>query len=160
MMVREGKDRDRALAMTRAAIARVEHEGIRADLERFADGAEVCLGADEIFLALDAVRSIVSTAVVLGPTIGHDVTQEILDGLDQDSKQTAIALQRGLGFTKNSDSKCDIKSGTGAGSSSCVDSKNSVCYTLSSGSGCGSTGSGFQFVWEAAERRQGVIRTQ
>ena len=138
------------LPATRSAIRRIEHEGIRADLERFAAGAEACLAADEIPLALDAVRTIVTTVVALDRTIGPEVAIGILDGLGDDSEGTALALRRGLGFTKNYDSKCDIQSGTPIGSSGCVDSKNSVCYTLSSGSGCGGSSGRFQFVWEAA----------
>jgi hypothetical protein len=110
-------------------------------------GVEVCIQHQEIHLAFDAVRTVVTTVIALDRTITPDVTVAILDGLVEDAQNQAIALQRGLGFTKNFDSKCDIKSGTGPGTSTCVDSRNSTCYTLSSGTGCGGT-SGFRFVWE------------
>ena len=139
------------LSATRSAIGQIEHAGIRADLERFVIGAEACLEYEEVPLALDAVRTIVSTVVALDRTIGADVTLGILDGLVADSEQTALALRRGLGFTKNFESMCDIKEGTPPGSSTCVDAQDSVCYTLNSGSGCGGTSGKFQFVWEAAE---------
>ncbi len=148
MTVGQYRHGDRALPRTRIAIGRIEHDGIRADLERFIDGAEVCLEAAEISLALDAVRTIVSTVVALDRTIGPEVTLDILDGLTDDSEQTALPLRRGLGFTKDFESKCDIKKGTPPGSSTCVDAKNSACYTLDSGSGCGSTSTRFQFVCE------------
>jgi hypothetical protein len=151
MTVQQDKHGNSQLAATRSAIAKIEHEGIRADLERFVAGAEVCLESREMFLALDSVRTIVSTVVALDRTIGPDVTLGILDGLTQDSEQTAIALQRGLGFTSTKNSKCDIKKGTPPGSSTCVAATNSTCYTLDSGSGCGSTSTRFQFVWEVAE---------
>lgn len=139
------------LPATGAAVARIEHEGIRADLQRFVEGAENCLDHDEVPLALDAVRTIVATAVALDRTIGPEVTLGILDGLIADSERTALALRRGLGFTKNFDSKCDIKTGTPPGSSTCVDSKNATCYTLDSGSGCGGTSGRFQFVWDVQQ---------
>jgi hypothetical protein len=140
-----------SLSLTRSALAKIQQEGIRADLERFVDGAEACLAADEIFLALDAVRTIVSTVVALDRTIGPNVTLGILDGLDEDSESAALALRRGLGYTKSTESKCDIKTGTPPGSSTCISAKNSVCYTLDSGSGCGSTGTRFQFVWDVSQ---------
>lgn len=139
------------LSATRSAIARIEHPGIRGDLERFVDGAEVCLESQEIFLAIDAVRTVVSTAIALDRTIGPDVTLGILDGLTQDTETKALALQRGLGFTKTPNSKCDIKKGTPPGSSTCVSAQNSTCYTLDSGSGCGSTSGRFEFVWEVVQ---------
>lgn len=150
MIEEQSKRGSHRLPATRSAIQLIEHSGIRAAIERFADGAEACLAADEIPLALDAVRTIVTTVVALDQTIGPEVTLGILDGLGDDSEQTAVALRRGLGFTKNDDSKCDIRSGTPIGSSGCVDSKNSTCYTLDSGSGCGGSSGRFQFVWELA----------
>jgi len=148
----KSKHGSRRLPATHRAIQLIEHTSIRADLERFLQGAEACLASEQIPLALDAVRTIVSTVVALDRTIGPDVAIGILDGLRDDSQQTALALRLGLGFTRNEDSKCDIRSGTPIGSSGCVDSKDSVCYTLSSGSGCGGTSGRFQFVWEAATR--------
>jgi len=150
MTVRQEGRSGHALGATRAALAKIEHDGIRHDLERFLEGAERCLHHEEVPLALDAVRTIVSTVVALDRTIGPDVAMGVLDGLAADSKSTAQSLRMGLGFTRNEDSKCDIRSGTPIGSSSCVDAKNSICYTLSSGSGCGSTSTRFQFVWEVA----------
>ena len=78
-----------------------------------------------------------------------EVTLGILDGLVEDSERTAPALRRGLGFEKNFESKCDIKEGAPFGSSTCVDAKDSVCYTLSSGSGCRGPSGHFHFVWDA-----------
>jgi len=147
---REKTPGTRALRMTRTALAAIEHEHIRKDLERFVDGAEKCLAADEIVLALDAVRTVVTTVVALDRTLGHDVAIGILDGLRLDSQETAVALQRGLGYTSKDNSKCDIRPGTPIGSSSCAAAKNSTCYTLDSGSGCGSSSTRFQFVWEDA----------
>jgi hypothetical protein len=138
------------LSATRAAVGKIAHTDIRADLERFVAGAEVCLEFEEVPLALDAVRTIVSTVVALDRTIGPEVTLGILDGLIEDSESTALALRRGLGFEKNFESKCDIKEGTPPGSSTCVDAENSVCYTLDSGSGCGGTSGSFRFVWDVA----------
>lgn len=137
------------LSATRSAVGKIEHAGIRADLERFVVGAEVCLHYEEVPLALDAVGTIVATVVALDRTIGPEVTLGILDGLVEDSQRTALALRRGLGFDKNFESRCDIKEGTPPGSSTCVDAEDSVCYTLSSGSGCGGTSGRFQFVWDA-----------
>lgn len=150
MTVQQDKTGSGQLSAMRLAIARIKHEGIRADLGRFVDGAEACLESSEIFLALDAVRTIVSAVVALDRTIGPEVALGILDGLTEDSQQTAVALQRGLGFTSTKNSKCNIKSGTPPGSSTCVAATNSTCYTLNSGSGCGSTSTRFQFVWEIA----------
>lgn len=133
------------------ALGKIAHAGIRADLERFVVGAETCLEYEEVPLALDAVRTIVSVVIALDRTIGPEATLGILDGLSEDSQRTALAMRRGLGFTKNFESKCDIKTGTPPGSSTCVDAKNSVCYTLDSGSGCGGTSGRFRFVWEAAD---------
>lgn len=148
MAVRQDdRGRGRLLA-TRAAVGRIEHAGIRADVERFVQGAEVCLHYEEVPLALDAVRTVVATVVALDRTIGPEVTLGILDGLVEDSQRTALALRRGLGFEKNFESKCDIKEGP-FGSSTCVDAEDSVCYTLSSGSGCGGPSGHFQFVWDA-----------
>ena len=137
------------LSATRTALRGVKSRQIRKDLRRFVAGAERCLEHQEVHVALDAVRSLVTTVIALDRTLTPNVTLAILDGLVEDSTNEAIALQRGLGFTKNFDSKCDIKSGTPIGSSTCVDSKNSTCYTLDSGSGCGGT-SGFRFIWERA----------
>ena len=150
MTVRQDEARPRRLSATRAAVGNITHTGIRADLERFVGGAEVCLEYDEIPLALDAVRTIVSTVIALDRTIGPEVTLGILDGLLEDSGTTALSLRRGLGFEKNFESKCDIKEGTPPGSSTCVDAEDSVCYTLDSGSGCGGTSGSFRFVWDVA----------
>lgn len=139
-----------SLARTRRAIARVEHEGIRADLVRFIDGAETCLNAGEVYLAIDAVKMVVTTVVALDRTLGPEVTYGILDGLSEDSESSAMALRWGLGYTSTKNSKCDIKPFTPPGSSSCVSARNSTCYTLDSGSGCGSSSGRFEFVWEIA----------
>lgn len=140
-----------SLAATRTALDRIREPAIREDLLRFVTGAEFCLQYRENYLALDAVKTLVTTIVALDRTITPEVTAAILDGLVDDSANGAVALQRGLGFTKNEGMKCDIVSGTGPGSSRCVASRKSTCYTLDSGSGCGGT-SGFRFVWEAAMR--------
>lgn len=145
------------LTSTRKALGRIRDAAIRADLERVVAGAEVCLAHREFFLAFDAVRTVVTTVVALHRTISPEATAGVLDGLLDDSKHGAIALQRGLGFTKTTDSKCDIKTGSPIGSSSCVSQKDSTCYTLDSGSGCGGT-SGFHFVWEAALESDGGAR--
>ena len=139
-----------ALARTRRAIGNVEHEGIRSDLIRFIDGAETCLKANEVYLAIDAVKMVVTTVVALDRTIGPAVTFGILDGLSEDSESTATALRWGLGYTSTRNAKCDIKPFTPPGSSSCVSARNSTCYTLDSGSGCGSSSGRFEYVWEVA----------
>lgn len=141
--------KDSKLQATREALADVKDPSIREDLLRFVKGAEICLEYEEVYVALDCVRTIVTTTVALERTLSPEVATGILSGLVKDSQTSALALRRGLGFTKNFDEKCDIKKGTPIGSSTCVSKPNSVCYTLSSGSGCGGT-SGFQFVWEVA----------
>lgn len=60
MTLRQEGRGDGTLPRTRIAVGRIDHEGIRADLARFLDGAEVCLESAETPLALDAVRTIVS----------------------------------------------------------------------------------------------------
>lgn len=135
------------LPATRSAVNRIREPAIREDIERFVSGAEFCLEHNENHLALDAVRTVVTTVVALDRTISPEVAAAILDGLTEDAANGAVALQRGLGFTKNQNMKCDIQSGTGPGTSRCVARRNSTCYTLDSGSGCGGT-SGFRFVWE------------
>ena len=141
-------EKEPELVATRRALRAIRNPEIRDDLCHFISGAETCLRAQEIHLALDAVRSVVCAVVALNRTISSEVAVRILDGLLEDSEKGAVALRRGLGFTKNKNEKCDIKSGTPIGSSSCVSSPNSTCYTFSGGSGCGGT-SGFQFVWES-----------
>ena len=71
-MLQDGQIMPRLLD-TRAAVRTIEHDGIRADLERFVDGAEVCLEYEEFALAVDVVRSIVATVVALDRTIGPEV---------------------------------------------------------------------------------------
>ena len=100
-------------------------------------GREICLEYEEVYVALDCVRTIVTTTVALERTLSPEVATGILSGLVKDSQTSALALRRGLGFTKNFDEKCDIKKGTPIGSSTQFSKPNSVCYTLSSGSGCG-----------------------
>lgn len=147
--MKDADRRDSVLGTTRGAIEQIEQETIRSDLLRFVSGAELCLQHQEVPLALDCVRTIATTVMALERTLTAEVVAEVLGAIEQDSQTTAQALRRGLGFTKHHDAKCDIKPGTPIGSSPCLAKQNSVCYTLSSGSGCGGP-SGFQFVWEVA----------
>jgi hypothetical protein len=144
-----GKDSRVSLDATRKALGAIRDFRIREDLLHFVSGAEVCLEHQEVCLALDCLRTVVTTVVALNRTLTPEITTGVLDGLLADSGTTAVPLRRGLGFTKNENMKCDIKTGTPIGSSSCVAQTNSTCYTLDSGSGCGGT-SGFRFVWEIA----------
>ena len=72
---------------------------------------------EEVYVALDCVRTIVTTTVALERTLSPEVATGILSSLVKDSQTSALALRRGLGFTKNFDEKCDIKKGTPIGSS-------------------------------------------
>ena len=148
--MRRDQEPDAALERTRAAVAKVDHEGIRADLMRFVDGTENCLRAGEIYFAFEAVKMIVTTVVALDRTIGSDITFAILDALSGDSESSATALRRGLGYTSTPNAKCDIRPFSPPGSSTCVAARNSTCYTLDSGSGCGSSSGRFQFAWDIA----------
>lgn len=139
------------LPATRRAVGRIRDAAIREDVMRFVSGAEVCLEHREVYLAFDAVKTIVTTVVALDRTISPEVATGVLDGLVEDSAGQAIALRRGLGFTKNENQKCDIQPGTGPGTSVCVAKRRSTCYTLDSGSGCGGT-SGFRHVWDLARQ--------
>jgi hypothetical protein len=150
--------KDAKLEATRNAIDAIKNGSIRDDLLRFVTGAEVCLHHEETYLAFDCVRTIVTTVVALDRTLSSEVAAGVLDGLVKDSQAKAVVLRRALGFNKEFDAKCDIKPGTPIGSSSCVSSTNSVCYTLSSGSGCGGP-SGFHFVWEVALDSSGALRS-
>jgi hypothetical protein len=145
----DGKDTRVSLDATRKALGAIRDFRIRDDLLRFVSGAEVCIEHNEIYLAHDCVRMVVTTVVALSRTLTPEVSIGVLDGLVADSGTTLIALRRALGFTKNENSKCDIKAGTPIGSSVCVSSPGSTCYTLDSGSGCGGS-SGFRFAWEIA----------
>jgi hypothetical protein len=138
-----------ALDATRKAIGAIRDFRIKEDLLHFVSGAEVCLEHQEVHLAFDCLRTVVTTVVALNRTLTPEVTVGILDGLLEDSQTRATALRRGLGFTKTENTKCDIKAGTPIGSSTCVSQRDSTCYTLDSGSGCGGP-SGFRFVWEVA----------
>ncbi|MCH9000503.1 MAG: hypothetical protein IID48_19885 [Proteobacteria bacterium] len=143
-----------SLDATRKAVGSIKDECIRRDIMHFVLGAEACLDHGEIYVALDCVKTVVTTVVALNRTISPEVTAGILEGLIEDSEGKATALRRGFGFTKYKDEKCDIIGGTPIGSSQCISQLRSTCYTFSSGSGCGGT-SGFQFVWDSAIRASG-----
>lgn len=141
------------LEATRRAVDAIEDSRIQRDIMHFVAGAEACLELEEIYLALDCVRTVVTTVVALNRTITPEVTVGVLNGLLEDSETTAKVLRRGLGYTNSKDKKCDVKDaapgGGGAGTSTCVSNPGGQCITFSTGSGCGGT-TGFQFVWEAA----------
>ena len=152
------KDNKISLDATRKAIRAIRDRRIKESLLHFVSGAEACLEHQEIHWASDCVRTVVTTVVALNRSISPEVIVGILDGLLEDSETKATALRRALGFTKSQNARCDIKSGTPIGSSSCVSARNSSCYVLDGGSGCGSSSgggfTGFQFVWEAALNRK------
>lgn len=94
-------DKVNTLQASRDAIGKVRDASVRDDLLRFIGGAEICLANGEVVVALDCVRTVVTTVVALSRTLTPEVAVQVLDGLLEDSEERAVMLRRGLGFSKS-----------------------------------------------------------
>ena len=139
------------LSLTRNAVMAIENPALREDFLHFLEGAEYCYAVGEVQMAVECMRNMLAATVVLNRSVGPDVALGVIDGVLEDTRSTARAMRGAFGFDKNYDEKCDIKPGTPIGSSSCVTSKGSTCYTIGGAGGCGGS-SGFRFVWESRYR--------
>src|SRR5262249_41417690 len=70
-----------SLGTTRKAIGAIRDFRTKEDLLHFVSGAEVCLEHQEVYLACDCLRTVVTTVVALNRTLTPEVTVGILDGL-------------------------------------------------------------------------------
>jgi hypothetical protein len=94
------KDDKITLDATRKALGAIRDFRIKEDLLYFVSGAEVCLEHSEMHLAIDCVRTVVTTVVALNRTLSPEVTLGVLDGLVEDSQTMVTRLRQGLGSTK------------------------------------------------------------